>query len=397
MDANEKEAVLSLSPYFSKDRIVFDVGSNKGEWADILVSNCQMHLFEPNIPLLHYTAIKYAHLDNVDYCDALMSHEQGTEIWFYQFMKKYHGLSSAYNNPAWNHLPAQKIKKVTGTVDNYCEAFRVETLDFLKIDVEGAEWDVIQGAERLLSEKKIKFIQFEYSEHYKVPGYKGQQIIDFVKPFGYELYEYQGSWRKAHFKEDYQRKNYYLMQEFTENWNDEFIKSTTGMKFDIVLEVGAFEGLTTNYICDFLLNEGGRVVVIDPLKDEYLTENLDDNAKTMNKELSGFKGQYDRFIRNTRDKPVELHRMASNKAFKLKAFKFIKFDLIYIDGDHRPKQVYRDAVNAFNCLAERGYILFDDYEWNDTKEGIDRFVNVYKKQIKVISVGYQVLIQRHIL
>ncbi len=116
----------------------------------------------------------------------------------------------------------------------------------------------------------------------------------------------------------------------------------------------------------------------------------------INSELKQFKGQYDRFIRNTRDKPVELIRMTSNKAFKQQRFDWYKFDLVYIDGDHRPTQVYQDGCNAFKCLAEDGFILFDDYEWGDVSKGVDKFITMHKTQIKVIFKEYQVLIQRHI-
>jgi hypothetical protein len=40
-------------------------------------------------------------------------------------------------------------------------AFRF-SIYFLKIDVEGAEMDVLAGANQLIKNKKIKFLQFEY-------------------------------------------------------------------------------------------------------------------------------------------------------------------------------------------------------------------------------------------
>jgi len=395
MDRGEREAVLSLVPYFDQDnRVVVDVGSNKGEWSDLFVGNCEVHLFEPNIKLLHYTEIKYAHLRNVYFSNYAIGEGNFVKA-FYQYDKQYNGLSSYFDNGKWVTLPRLVSECTVRTLDTVKD---FNNIDLLKIDVEGAEWDVIQGAENLLRENKIKFIQIEYSEHYKVPGYKFQDIIDFVKPFGYELYDYDGHWFKADFKEDYIHKNYYFMQEFTEDWNQQFRKNTEGMKFNFVLEIGCFEGLTTCHICDFLLNEGGRIICIDPLEDQYLTENLDKKAKKTNKELKQFKGQYDRFIRNTKGKPVQLIRMTSSEAFKEEGFNEFRFDLIYIDGDHRGGAVYRDACNSWEVLKQGGFMLFDDYEWaTETQRGINRFLKKYSGYYETIIKDYQVMIQKNII
>jgi hypothetical protein len=36
------------------------------------------------------------------------------------------------------------------------------------------------------------------------------------------------------------------------------------------------------------------------------------------------------------------------------------FDIIFIDGLHWSKQVYRDIINSINCLSENGYIICHD-------------------------------------
>ncbi|MFI5128671.1 MAG: FkbM family methyltransferase [Chitinophagales bacterium] len=48
------------------------------------------------------------------------------------------------------------------TIDNFCSKHKIDNIDFLKLDVEGHEWKVLQGASKKLSEKKITFIQFEF-------------------------------------------------------------------------------------------------------------------------------------------------------------------------------------------------------------------------------------------
>ena len=165
------------------------------------------------------------------------------------------------------------------------------------------------------------------------------------------------------------------------------------MKVDFALEVGCFEGLTTCYICDFMLNPGGRIVCVDPLEDEYLTEAVDDQAKAMNDEYKIFNGQYDRFIRNTKGKPVELIRKPSSKA--LPEMHAYRFDFIYIDGDHREKAVYEDAVNCWAILKAGGHMLFDDYGWESTKKGVNKFLKEYRSKLDIVVNDYQLMIRKH--
>jgi hypothetical protein len=46
--------------------------------------------------------------------------------------------------------------------DDYCERTGVKHIDFLKVDVEGAEFEVIRGFERIFSAGRIDVVQFEY-------------------------------------------------------------------------------------------------------------------------------------------------------------------------------------------------------------------------------------------
>lgn len=151
--------------------------------------------------------------------------------------------------------------------------------------------------------------------------------------------------------------------------------------------------MTTNYICDNLLNEGGRVICIDPLEDNYYVDNLSDKDKEMNNELSFFKGQYERFLSNTKGKPVNLIRKKSKDAYE--DVKDLRFEFIYIDGDHRKEGVYHDCTKYIYCMKVGGYMLIDDYEWREeTKEGVDLFLKEAEGQYELMFKNYQVLIKK---
>jgi len=380
LNSMEAKAAKTLFPYFSKDSVIFDIGSNKGFWSDILIHNVEeAHLFEPNERLLIYTMVKYDYLNHINYLEVAVSDKTG-ESHFHVFYNENNGLSNIFKNPRWDYLPGTLTKVETTKLDDYNN----EKVDMIKIDVEGADILVLFGMERMLTEKLVKFIQIENGDHIKLSGYTFQDAIDYMANLGYDCYDFDGE-KFIKITEPTESENlYFIIDSFTQDWNKEFIKNTKGLKFDFALEIGCFEGLTTRYICDNLLNEGGRIICVDPLTDEYLPDH-EDNAM--------FVGQYDRFIRNTRTYPVELIRKRSQVAWK--ELQNYRFDFIYVDGDHTEQQVYEDGVNALRLCKLNGHILFDDYEWRETtKKGIDKFISNHEKYITIVTKGYQVMVKK---
>lgn len=384
-----------------KDPVIVDVGSNKGEWAEYLGQTCkEVHLFEPNEVLLHYTMVKFDEWTNVIYHPyAVFS--KTTELDFFYFTNSNNGLSSVFKNQKWIDagLPMKFGKTKSVTLDSVFGEYPTKpatAIDSIKIDVEGADYDVLKGAEWLLMKKLIKFIQVEHSEHLKLSGHTWDDILELVREYGYEVYDFDGA---RFFKaEKWESENYYIMDaEITQNWNQEFIKNTEFLKkgVEFALEIGCFEGLTTRYICDELLSPGGRMIAIDPLTDEYLTAGDEKTKNEINAECAGmFTGQYGRFIRNTKGYPVELKRGTSREIMHGE-FMHYRFNFIYVDGDHRQEEVYNDGILALVACRKGGYILFDDYGWReDTARGIDRFIEDHLDYVEVVSRGYQVLVRK---
>jgi len=401
----EHTAIDNLLPLFSASPVIFDVGSNKGEWSDILMAGldeCEVHFFEPNEMLLTYTKVKYDRLKNISYNNVAAYRSDNVELDFYFFTNENNGLSSIYHNEKWDYLPMQFGKVKSLTLDTYCKNKNINSIDIIKIDVEGAEVDVLFGMTELLKDSKVKFVQVEYSPHYQVSGKSFVEVIGMVNGFGYSVYSFDGDayqlQTKNNFVEDYRLENFIITKEQLENtqdWNRAFKKNVEdfGKVFNFALEIGTFEGLTAKYICDNMLVPGGRIICVDPLEDVYLTEKIDEVAEKMNSELPYFKGQHNRFLRNTKNRPVNLMRMTSEKAYpELADF---RFDFIFIDGDHRHDAVYLDAVNCFKICRLQGYILLDDYTWSEgTKSAIEKFLQEYQTKIIVLKKNEQVLIQK---
>ncbi len=404
---SEKDSVLYMLSRFKEKPVIIDIGSNKGTWSDIVLDelkdNCDIHLFEPNEMLLNFTRIKYDYKKNITYNQLAAYKETEVVLDFFYFTNENNGLSSIYHNPQWDYLPMKTGKVNTITMDAYCYCHKLNSIDCIKIDVEGAEVDVLLGCEGLLKDKKVKCIQVEYSPHYKLTNRKFKDVIDIAEKHGYFIYSWNDEcgFEKvdaSKFEEDYELRNYLLsymvMEKYTQRWNNEFKLNTAGLpKVDLALEIGCFEGLTTNYICDNMLNPGGRIVCIDPLEDQYYVDNLREQDIETNKQLPYFNGQYDRFISNTKNKPVNLIRKKSQDAYE--EVKDYRFQFIHVDGDHRKEGVYHDATKYLYCMQVGGFMLIDDYDWSEeTKQGIDMFLEESGHLIEVVRKNYQVLIKK---
>lgn len=395
---NERDSIIGVFPFLPENPIIFDVGSNKGGFADIILeefgNDCELHLFEPNPKLLSYTEIKYEYRPNIKYCPCAVFDKPG-EIDFFYFENFNNELSGIFKDESWDlqGLPWKKMKTHAITIDDYCESFKIPRIDILKIDAEGSDPNVLFSAGKMIYEGRVKIIFIEYSPHYERAGNTFDSVIIFCEKHGYERYRYLGGnyIRVNEFDENFEFENYIITKFPIQNhstWNQEFVVNTSEIgPIRMALEIGAFEGKTTAFICKNLLDKSAeaKVVVVDPLEDYYVPGD---------EEHPYFYGQFQRFKRNTRGLPVELHRGKSEDILpKLNA---LRFDLVYIDGNHFPPHPYFDGCWAFAITKIGGLIIFDDYNlWrSETKENIDKFLNEFAFSYEIISSGYQMVIRK---
>lgn len=85
-------------------------------------------------------------------------------------------------------IPVSKSNCDFSTIDLFMEQNLIDEIDFLKIDVQGAEFKVLEGAKKHLASKKIKLIQLEVII---VGTYEGQKTMGFYlnlfESLGYKL------------------------------------------------------------------------------------------------------------------------------------------------------------------------------------------------------------------
>lgn len=176
---------------------------------------------------------------------------------------------------------------------------------------------------------------------------------------------------------------------YTQDWNREFIKNTAfmerGQTFRII-EIGCFEGGTSNFIVSDLLAWNGQLICIDPLEDDYSLDN--DNEM--------FRGQYDRFIENTQSNKDRITLIRKKSEEVLPYIRSESVDFIYVDGHHAYPEVYFDANESFRILKVGGHLLFDDYLWGNNypvKQAVDQFLAENPNHTLLLKLN-QVLIRK---
>jgi len=85
-----------------------------------------------------------------------------------------------------------EIEVEVDTLDIYCRANQIESIDVLKIDVQGAELSVLQGAKSMLSSKKIRIIYLEviFADNYLEQS-NLESLIQYLKQWGYAMWDFR--------------------------------------------------------------------------------------------------------------------------------------------------------------------------------------------------------------
>ncbi|MCS7052923.1 MAG: FkbM family methyltransferase [Ignavibacterium sp.] len=155
--------------YNEKSFIVFDIGANVGEYSSEILqlfSKCYIYAFEPNPKSFILLSKKFNHLNNVMlYNLGLGSIKTTTKLYDY---KEEEGSTHAsiyksmfesfYGNKETISYEIEII-----TLDDFLEKENIQSVDLLKIDIEGGELEVLKGAKKSINENRIKIIQFEFN------------------------------------------------------------------------------------------------------------------------------------------------------------------------------------------------------------------------------------------
>ena len=159
----ELEVIRRCIPHCS---VVFDVGANVGEWTAFVLKynpRAKLHCFEPSLFTFHQLTSRNfpSHIACNNF--GLSSSEGEAKLLIF---KEGNVLNSLYRRENLQDMgiPLQEKEERVRlkTLDNYCLERQIQQIDFLKIDVEGHELEVLRGSSEMLRQERIGIIQFEY-------------------------------------------------------------------------------------------------------------------------------------------------------------------------------------------------------------------------------------------
>jgi FkbM family methyltransferase len=166
-NSGEIEAMKYVKSKLKKaNPILFDVGANIGNYTltltEIFGTDVTIYSFEPSANTFKRLLENIKTRNNIHAHNIALSNSKGSAELF----------STENNSEVASLINLDRTIEKYGsntvetiqmdTLDNFCLTNSISTIDFLKIDVEGFELTMLQGAANMLNERKIAFIQFEF-------------------------------------------------------------------------------------------------------------------------------------------------------------------------------------------------------------------------------------------
>jgi FkbM family methyltransferase len=164
-NSGEGYVLKYVSSKLSGPITVFDVGANKGQYASmalkILKPPFELYSFEPQ--KIAFAVLKTITADvNFKPFNIGLGSEKKQETLYNQDEGS---VFASVVKTSHDHVAQDRVKKETielSTIDIFCKEHNIKKIDFLKIDVEGYEIEVLTGAKQMIAAGNIPYIQFEF-------------------------------------------------------------------------------------------------------------------------------------------------------------------------------------------------------------------------------------------
>jgi FkbM family methyltransferase len=182
----EDQVLQKLSPLNLE--VFFDVGANRGIWSIMVrrfFPTSSLHCFEIAPPMHEILDRVLKQLNppiNMNKF-GLSDHSGSVE---FCFCPEEDGLSTLL--PAFLEEGRYvKLEVPVETGDSYAKKNSIKRIDFLKLDVEGAENLVLNGFSEMLRRGAIRVIQFEYGKTNITAGFLLKDFYHLLEPLGYSI------------------------------------------------------------------------------------------------------------------------------------------------------------------------------------------------------------------
>lgn len=165
-------------------RVVLDVGANVGKWsllAAAALPDAEIHALEIVPATFETLRARTAEVPRIHPVNLGLADHAGRLRVHYHPSASAHATFTEYPH-GW--VGATLECEVT-TGDAFLADRRLAAVDFLKLDVEGAEHLALQGLSAALGGRRIRFVQFEYGRVNALTGFLLKNFYDLFAAHGY--------------------------------------------------------------------------------------------------------------------------------------------------------------------------------------------------------------------
>ena len=163
---NIRKILKKLEEKYPNDQyVLFDVGANIGNYSKelrcVFSGKADIHAFEP-LPSTYNMLKKEVESYHINCYNVGLSDKEGVLPFYID--KQGSRIASVYHRRLDHFNVKMDITEDCNftTVDEFCANNNLERIHFLKIDVEGHELAVLGGANKMIEDGRIDFIQFEF-------------------------------------------------------------------------------------------------------------------------------------------------------------------------------------------------------------------------------------------
>ncbi len=165
-----------------RNLVIFDVGANTGQTVFFfkrIFPTSEIYSFEPQVETFEKlsASIQKSHFSKVNVSNIGLSNRKGELDFYTSPLSLVNTFSPAFSRSRYSLLRnlllgtnkkavCEKIKRPVTTLDAICIELKVEKISILKIDVEGHELEVVQGARGMIQKRSIGYIQLERQKNY---------------------------------------------------------------------------------------------------------------------------------------------------------------------------------------------------------------------------------------
>ena len=187
----ELHLIKFMSNSSTKESVFFDIGANVGDWSAELLGASYKGALYPVDPLKRNltqvtSRLQPFNCQKVVTSELALSDYEGTSTFYTNVDFKNSGHDSLLDMAEIGYHEERDVIEVqVSSLDRLSHDLGVTNIDFVKIDVEGNELNVLKGAKNLLSKGAIKFIQLELGHAMRAKRVYFHDVFDFLDKYNY--------------------------------------------------------------------------------------------------------------------------------------------------------------------------------------------------------------------